>query len=62
MSDPIKQAILPADEYVDILRRVLEINEKIVKQNSLVIQSVTLPQLLINPDKHRPGEWVEVKP
>ncbi len=62
MSDPTKQAILPADEYVDILRRVLEINEKIVKQNSLVIQSVTLPQLLINPDKHRPGEWVEVKP
>ena len=57
MSDPTKQAILPADEYVDILRRVLEINEKIVKQNALVIQCVTLPQLMV-----KPGEWVEVKP
>ncbi len=57
MNSPTPQAILPADEYVDILRRVLEINEKIVKQNSLVIQSVTLPQLMV-----KPGEWVEVKP
>ncbi len=57
MSDPTKQAILPADEYVAILTRVLEMNEQIIKQNALVIQSVTLPQLMV-----RPGEWVEVKP
>jgi uncharacterized protein (UPF0216 family) len=57
MDSPTKQAILPAQEYVEILKRVLDMNEQIVKQNSLVIQSVTLPQLMV-----RPGEWVEVKP
>lgn len=57
MSDPNVKAILPSDEYVAILRRVLEMNEQIIKQNALVIQSVTLPQLMV-----RPGEWVEVKP
>jgi hypothetical protein len=57
MDSPTKQAIVPAQEYVEILKRVLDMNEQIVKQNSLVIQSVTLPQLMV-----RPGEWVEVKP
>ena len=57
MDSPTKQAIVPAQEYVEILKRVLDMNEQIVKQKSLVIQSVTLPQLMV-----RPGEWVEVKP
>jgi hypothetical protein len=57
MSDPTVKAILPSDEYVAILKRVLEMNEQIIKQNALVIQCVTLPQLMV-----KPGEWVEVKP
>jgi uncharacterized protein (UPF0216 family) len=57
MDSPTKQAIVPAQEYVEILKRVLDMNEQIVRQNTLVIQSVTLPQLMV-----RPGEWVEVKP
>ncbi len=57
MSDPTKQAILPADEYVARRTRVLEMNAQIIKQSALGMQSVTLPQLMV-----KPGEWVEVKP
>jgi hypothetical protein len=45
------QAILPAQEYVDILKQVLEMNEAIVRQNALIVQSVTLPQLIIKGDQ-----------
>ena len=41
------KAIVPANEYIEILNKVLDMNEKLVKQNSLIIQSITLPQLMI---------------
>ena len=43
------KAILPANEYIEIINKVLEMNDKIVRQNSLIIQSITLPQLIIRP-------------
>jgi hypothetical protein len=43
------KAIVPAYEYIEILNKVLEMNENIVRQNSLIIQSITLPQLIIRP-------------
>ena len=41
------QAIVPAKEYVDLLKRILEVNEQIIRQNALIVQSVTLPSLII---------------
>ena len=41
------KAIVPANEYIEILNKVLDMNEKLVRQNSLIIQSITLPQLII---------------
>ena len=43
------KAIIPANEYIELLHKVLEMNEYIVRQNSLIIQSITLPQLIIKP-------------
>ena len=43
------KAIAPASEYIEILNKVLEMNEQIVRQNSLIIQSITLPKLIIKP-------------
>jgi hypothetical protein len=57
---PRTQAILQAEEYVSLLRQVLDMNEQILKQNSLIVQSVTMPQLLVKAGSVRPGEWVEI--
>lgn len=43
------KAIVPANEYIELLNKILEMNENIVRQNSLIIQSITLPQLIIRP-------------
>lgn len=61
MTEPTVKAILQAAEYVDLLKRVVEMNEAIIKQNALIVQSVTLPQLLVKGDGPLPGSWVEVK-
>ena len=43
----------------DLLLRLVEINEAIVKQNALLIQTYTLPQLMVSGE--RPGSWKEYK-
>jgi hypothetical protein len=45
------QVILPAQEYIDILTQVLEMNQAIVRQNSLIVQAISLPQLIIKGDQ-----------
>lgn len=41
------KAIVPAEEYVEMMKQVIEINKEIVRQNALIIQAITLPQLII---------------
>ena len=43
------KVIVPASEYIEILNKVLDMNEKMVRQNSLIIQAITMPQLMIKP-------------
>ena len=50
MNEQVK-AIVPAQEYVDVLKQVLEMNQAIVRQNALIVQSVTLPLLIIKGDQ-----------
>jgi len=45
------QVILPAQEYIDILRQVLEMNQAIIRQNALIVQSITLPLVYVKGDK-----------
>ena len=37
---------------IDILMRVIDLNEAIVKQNELIVQMLTLPSLIIKGDKN----------
>lgn len=37
-------------QYIEALMRVLEINQMIAKQNALIVQALTLPQLMIKPE------------
>jgi hypothetical protein len=61
MDSPTAQAIVPVAEYVEILKRVLDMNEQIVRQNTLIVQSVTMPQLLVKAEPvFRPGEFREI--
>lgn len=39
------------------IQAILEINKMIVKQNALLVQSLTLPQLMVSGEK--PGSWTE---
>lgn len=39
------------------IQDILEINMMIVKQNSLLIQTLTLPQIMVSGE--RPGSWTE---
>ena len=39
------------------IQEILEINKMIVKQNALLIQTLTLPKLMVSGD--RPGAWAE---
>ena len=41
----------------DQIQKILEINTMIVKQNALLIQTLTLPKLMVSGD--RPGAWTE---
>lgn len=36
----------------EVLLRVVEINEQIVRQNALIVQALTLPAMIIKGDKH----------
>lgn len=47
-----------SNEELDlVVKEILEINKMIVKQNALLIQTLTLPNLLVSGEK--PGEWSE---
>lgn len=37
-------------ETLDLLRRILELNESIAKQNALLMQALMLPQMIIRSD------------
>jgi len=42
---------------METLDSVLEMNKMIVKQNALIVQTLTLPKLLVSGE--RPGVWSE---
>jgi hypothetical protein len=43
-----------ASEQIQILLKVIELNELIAKQNSVIIQALTLPRFIVRPDKEQP--------
>ena len=45
------QEQMPDKDLVALLRDVLETNHNIVKQNALIIQSLTLPKLIVKADE-----------
>lgn len=45
------QEQMPNEAFIALLRDVLEINDRIVQQNAMIVQSLTLPQLLVKADK-----------
>ena len=46
------------EEIYKALEDVIEINRMIAKQNALIVQTLTLPQLMVSGEK--PGSWKEV--
>lgn len=51
-----KDEKLPHDDFVVLLRDVLETNQAVVKQNAMIIQALTLPQLRVKAD-HELYPW-----
>jgi hypothetical protein len=45
------------EQRKEALEAVLEINRMIVKQNALIVQTLTLPKLMVSGE--RPGAWTE---
>lgn len=45
------------EELESAVKEILEINKMIVKQNALLIQTLTLPHLMVANEK--PGSWKE---
>ena len=41
------QEKVSSEDYIALLRDVLETNDRIVKQNAMIVQALTLPQLII---------------
>lgn len=39
------------------IQNILEINRMIVKQNALLVQTLTMPKLMVSGE--RPGSWTE---
>jgi hypothetical protein len=48
-SPPMQTLEVSSKDYIALLRDVLETNDRIVKQNALIVQSLTLPHLIIGP-------------
>jgi len=44
--NPSVQAIVPAEQYVELLKQVLEMNKIIVEQNASIVRCVTMPPLV----------------
>jgi len=45
------------EQMQEQIQTILEINKMIVKQNALLVQSLTLPQLMVSGE--RPGSWTD---
>jgi len=45
------------DQRKETLEAILEINRMIVKQNALIVQTLTLPKIMVSGE--RPGSWTE---
>jgi hypothetical protein len=45
------------EQRKEALEAILEINRMIVKQNALIVQTLTLPKLMVSGE--RPGSWTE---
>ena len=45
------------DEIYKQIQDILEINRMIVKQNSLLVQTLTMPKIMVSGE--RPGSWTE---
>ena len=43
----------PVPEQIQILLRVIELNELIAKQNSVIIQALTLRRFIVRPDREQ---------
>ena len=44
-------------EVTEQLQSILEINRMIVKQNALLVQTLTMPKIMVSGE--RPGSWTE---
>ena len=47
---PTQEQVMDKD-LIALLRDVLETNDRIVRQNAMIVQSLTLPQLLVKADE-----------
>lgn len=45
------QEQVPSKDFIALLRDVLETNDRIVKQNAMIVQALTLPQLFVKADE-----------
>ena len=45
------------EELEFAIKEIVEINKMIVKQNALLVQTLTLPALMVSGEK--PGAWTE---
>jgi len=45
------------NEMQEQIQQIIDINRMIVKQNALLVQSLTLPTLIVSGEK--PGAWTE---
>ena len=43
----------PMPEQIQILLRVIQLNELIAHQNRVIIQALTLPRFMVHPDKEQ---------
>jgi hypothetical protein len=53
----IRRRIVDEDQRKEALEAVLEINRMIVKQNALIVQTLTLPKLMVSGERR--GAWKE---
>jgi hypothetical protein len=48
---------MTAEQIEKQIQDILEINRMIVKQNSLLVQTLTMPKIMVSGE--RPGSWAE---
>lgn len=47
----VKQPEIPQEVHEQLIK-ILEINEQIVRQNALIVQSITIPAMIIKGDSY----------